>query len=499
MPLTFYLTATTAAGSTHLQLQQGGTPPALATIATGWNVGQVVASNYAAMDSGVERPRSVFAMNVLPSGPPDNALGDCWRTAAPITGTIPVGSWTLTFPVRAVSSGGDGDGRIRLSVWRATSATGASATSLTSFICSIVTNLATSADQNSAVASSVGPFTLTNEYLFFKIAWEITGPGGSNTRDVRFRVGSAASLVLPDIAQLVTLTGIATLEAFGAPTLRGDVLPASVASGEAFGSIKVVPIIRPASIASAGAFGTPQLNQIVAVDGLASLEAIGNLFLTPTGGQQTILVDDFAPDEAFGTPRLNMSVSPASIASAQAMGVPTTTGRNTLALSSVASSSAVGNVAVTMTVRPAAIASAEAVGLPVVTGPGASFVSALGGIASQQAMGVPVLLKQQFLGPVAIASAQAIGSPTVTNFTQQLVMVGVASGQAMGVPSLPVLTVSVGHGEPVVLMRRRAAHGLLRKRAQASLLRRRYAHAIKTRSRVVLTRRRQQVEVQSDG
>lgn len=173
---TMYPTTNTASGSNFGDLQVGGSAPSTSTSSTGWTVGTTAASNYSRMNFGTERLASTFGTTAEPSSGPDNTLGDSFR-AGPFTGTFEAGDWSFAFAFRAVTAAGGQDGRVRVRVWKSTSATGASPTEITSGATTLssVTDLATGADQTSSGTVTLPTIILTNHYLFIQLAWEITG------------------------------------------------------------------------------------------------------------------------------------------------------------------------------------------------------------------------------------------------------------------------------------------------------------------------------------
>ena len=84
----------------------------------------------------------------------------------------------ITIPVLRLDgpNGSVGDGTVATVVWGIR-------------IGSLVTNLSTSVAQSSAASMFVPVFKLNNEYLFFQVAWEITGAGAAADRDVLVRYG----------------------------------------------------------------------------------------------------------------------------------------------------------------------------------------------------------------------------------------------------------------------------------------------------------------------
>lgn len=207
-----YLIDSAAAGSSHGSLQIGGSAPATATTATEWIVNKNAAPRYALMVYG--NNVASWSTTALPDTAP--TVDDCFRTNTgggandgKLTGTFTSGNWTVSVPVIAVTSGGDQDGRIRVRVWRSANANGSSATEMTNGATqlSIVTNLTTGAAQTSSGSVAVTQnLTLTDEYVFVQLAWEITGAGGANGRDVLIRVGSTSSVTTTNFAETLNKT-----------------------------------------------------------------------------------------------------------------------------------------------------------------------------------------------------------------------------------------------------------------------------------------------------
>jgi len=212
------------------QINVGGTNPnrlwwdeaaaaAAATSSSGWTVGQIAAGNYSNLNQGVERATGTFSTTIVPNATapavdnsyaataiytPPTLLNDIESisTLYEYNGVFPAGTWTFNFPVIAVSSGNNQDGNIGIRVFRGlrSETAWASVTEITSARLegTTVTNLTTAAAQTSTVTWSAPAFRLQNEFLIVKVAWEITGAGTQNTRDVLLRWGSGASMVSPN-------------------------------------------------------------------------------------------------------------------------------------------------------------------------------------------------------------------------------------------------------------------------------------------------------------
>lgn len=196
--LTWY--ATNNLASVH-QAMSETSPGANATASpvTGWIVGTTAPTVYSKFDSQVERTASTFAATPIePDGSIDTTIGDCLRTEGTYSGTFDTGNWTCTFSAIAVNNGGSQDGRAGFRVFTSPNADGTSATEVTAArqAGGLMTNLATSAQQDSAATFSINTFTVTNEYIFVQLGWEITGAGGMTSADVDMRIGDTATRVV---------------------------------------------------------------------------------------------------------------------------------------------------------------------------------------------------------------------------------------------------------------------------------------------------------------
>jgi len=208
MAKTLYLKNAAASGSTFLSLQDGGSAPSTATTGTGWVVARTITSGqWSNMYAGVERAVSTFSTTPMPNGTLDNTNGNGFRTEGTLNGIFAAGTWTFAFPVIAVTKGTTQDGRICIRLHRGTNATGSGATQITSAaqVGSAVTDLTTAAAQTSTVSFNPGAITLTNEYLFVEVAWEITGVGDNTGSDVDLRVGTAAAITTTAFGAIYTV------------------------------------------------------------------------------------------------------------------------------------------------------------------------------------------------------------------------------------------------------------------------------------------------------
>lgn len=171
--------------------------------AYGWTVATLTPTKYSSADMQTERAAGTFAAS---PAQPDGSIvtttgaGDCWRTNVPLTGTFAAGDWTLTGSVIAVSLAGGQDGRVGFRIFRDTSENGSTATEITGSIQqgSVVTDLNTTTQQDSTATVTLSEFSVSDEYIFIQIGWEITGAatGMGTTFDVNFRKGTTASKVV---------------------------------------------------------------------------------------------------------------------------------------------------------------------------------------------------------------------------------------------------------------------------------------------------------------
>lgn len=170
-------------------------------VTTGWIVGTSAPTLYARMASQAERGAVTHTSTVEPSGGPDNALGDCFRTDL-LNGTFSAGNWTFNIgcigETRATSTH---DGRFRLRMWRSTNATGSSATEITTStqVTTAYANLTNTSAQVLDVTFDPGAFTLSNEYLFIQVAHELTGAGSNAGSDTHLRTGNIGNLILTSV------------------------------------------------------------------------------------------------------------------------------------------------------------------------------------------------------------------------------------------------------------------------------------------------------------
>lgn len=194
--ITWYATNNLASVHQEMSETSPGAVNTTASPTTGWIVGTTAPTVYSKFDSQVERLESTFAATPIePDGSIDTSIGDCLRSAATYTGTFDTGDWTCTFTARAGSSGGSQDGRAAFRIFSGAAADGSDAVERTTArqVGSLITDLTTTAQQSSSVTFSVTGFSVTNQYIFVQLGWEITGAGGMSNADINMRIGDTAT------------------------------------------------------------------------------------------------------------------------------------------------------------------------------------------------------------------------------------------------------------------------------------------------------------------
>lgn len=219
MPVkTWNLRQINVGGTNPLRLWWDEAPAATAaTSATGWTVGKTAINNYRILAQGQEV--AGFSGTVAPNNTapavdnsyaataiytPPTLLNDVQSisTLYEYNGVFPAGDWTFNFPVIAVTSGGDQDGRVGIRVFKGlrSGTAWASVTELTAarLVGTTVLNLTITTPLTSTVTWTAPAFRLENEFLIVKVAWEITGATNTNGRDVLLRWGSGANITTPN-------------------------------------------------------------------------------------------------------------------------------------------------------------------------------------------------------------------------------------------------------------------------------------------------------------
>jgi hypothetical protein len=235
-PKTYTVTTGVISGGGGAALADGVDQTA-ATRADGWTVAKVASTNMSQYAVGTKLGSGTFSTTPVPA----TALGnDSFEIPASLNGTFAAAPWVFTFAVRATTASAQA-GRMRMRVFKSTSAFSGPYTELTSAIIvgSTSAALSTTADVTSVITWNPGtPITLNNEYLFFALAWEITTAGGSNNSDVQIRTGQAAGgsrLATPTFTPTVN-TPISDTDANSTTTESGSIVASTLVSGTDSGS-----------------------------------------------------------------------------------------------------------------------------------------------------------------------------------------------------------------------------------------------------------------------
>lgn len=165
----------------------------------GWTVAKVASGNSAEFDNGTKQASGTFTSQTTTPKPASfltGATANAIKSATTYTGTFDTSNWVMTFAVRAGTASSQA-GRMRARVFTSPNADGSGATERTGSTQVGTTSaaLSTTADVTSVVTwTPSASFTLSHEYIFIVIAWEITTASGSNSGDVLLRTGSAGGV-----------------------------------------------------------------------------------------------------------------------------------------------------------------------------------------------------------------------------------------------------------------------------------------------------------------
>jgi len=196
----------------------------------GWKVGSQASGYSAPFDVNT----NIATWTANSGGPvhPDGSIntganvGDCWRTAVPLSGSFANASWTFQCSIIKTGIGafGSADGRAIFRLFKSATEDGSSGvTEITSGQLVGSTELVTTSQTDSIYTGTIDAFTVTDEYLFIQVGWEIitaaTGMGSGNTI-ASLRKGTTASYIITsDFTQTPTQT--AYLEATDSTSIDG--------------------------------------------------------------------------------------------------------------------------------------------------------------------------------------------------------------------------------------------------------------------------------------
>lgn len=192
--LNWYLTNNSVSVGSDLSETDPGAE-AYRSAVTGWIVSIIAAGNYSSYFNDVERAAATFGATAQPDGSLDTSNGDFWTSPTALTGSFAATDWTIYAAVRAQTRASGQDGRVRARIFRGVNQDGTGATEITSAATdgTTVTDLLTTVTQVSTVTVNPGAFSVSNEYIFIQLAWEITGDATFATADVNFRIGNGSS------------------------------------------------------------------------------------------------------------------------------------------------------------------------------------------------------------------------------------------------------------------------------------------------------------------
>jgi len=215
---TWYLTNASVSNGSDLSDTDPGAE-AFRSPVTGWIV-STGSTNRSEWFNDVERAASTFTGTTVPDGTLDTTNGDFWTSPTVLTGNFASANWTISLCVRANTGGDTHAGKAYARIFRGANQSGASAVEVTGAATAGtgVTNLLTSATQDSTITVNPGAFSVSAEYIFIQLAWERTAAAGMTTYDVNARIGNTSGhgsrVVTSDFAATVANTLDAAAGAF---------------------------------------------------------------------------------------------------------------------------------------------------------------------------------------------------------------------------------------------------------------------------------------------
>lgn len=193
-------------------------PSGAAAFIPSWTVGKIASGNSSEFNASARQATGSFSSQTTTPKPASfvtTSSANAFKSDLALTGTFANSAWTFSWLAGSQATGVS-SGRLRMRVFKSANASGSGATELTSS--TLVGTTASVGAGNSAVTVTWSPgatITLSNEYLFFVLAWEITTAGGSNSSVIDlesggnsggfttfttpdFSAAAARSLVVPD-------------------------------------------------------------------------------------------------------------------------------------------------------------------------------------------------------------------------------------------------------------------------------------------------------------
>jgi hypothetical protein len=431
--LTWYMTNSLV--SVHQEMSETS-PGADATSSpnVGWIVGTTAPTVYAEFDAGVKAAAATFSATARPDGSINTTIGDCLRTTNVYNGSFASANWTINGVVIGVTNSGAQDGRLRYRIFKSANADGSGATEVTAGaqIGATITNLSTT-QQNSSVTFNPGAFSLSNEYLFVQVGWEITGAGGMSTTDVVFRVGNTATRIVSsdftassqqftaNVSETVSLSESTTATFAAAAAVSESVGAVGESTAAAYGAIAspAETVAHAESLASLwatspGVAETVGLNESLASGLLLSAdvnESVGAIGEAASAGyearpvpQETVEISESAGTTfaAITSPSESVSLSEAAAAG---VGASATIAES---LGSISESSSVGYSATAAAGETMSIA--ESVEGTQSGGGGASYTADVGeSVALADALGSTLTTTALLADTVALAEQVSAG------------------------------------------------------------------------------------------
>lgn len=164
-------------------------------LAQGWTVGTTAAGNYSVLQGNTIRAAGTFDGTA-----PTTFSQYGYRTDWPISGSFANTDWSALLSARSGPTYYDMQGKVGFRLWRSANANGSGATQITNGW-----NMCADAIEFTAINQVVtktvtwspgGVVTLTNEYLWQEILWEITTAAANAAAIVYFPEQAAANLAL---------------------------------------------------------------------------------------------------------------------------------------------------------------------------------------------------------------------------------------------------------------------------------------------------------------
>jgi hypothetical protein len=263
-----------AAGSTKLvDMQDGGTAPATATMVTGWTVGTTVATRYAEMTNGAKVAAASFGTTALPDAAVSNANGDSCRSPSAYSGVFANSNWVFNFACARSAGTNSGSWALRMRVFASTDATGATGLRELTGSTQVSGTVTTAASMTGSLTWTPGATVrLNNEYLFFSLAMVTVTAASNSSTAIAMGKGSGTTIVTPDFVADTVIT-----PSVGAASVSGAA-PTMTRTG---GDTPITPSVGSAALAGVA----PTLSNGVAIT--PSAGAVSAAGVAGTNGRTT--------------------------------------------------------------------------------------------------------------------------------------------------------------------------------------------------------------------